>query len=83
MVYRGKVQNGHIVLESGARLPEGTDVQIEPIETPPAPGGVQAFLASDAHWHGTDEELYRLLAELKHDKQEELRRQLSEPEQEL
>ena len=38
MVYFGKVQNGKIVPEPGARLAEGSTVRIEPVEatTPPA-----------------------------------------------
>ena len=31
MVYRGVVQNGVVVLGEGVRLPEGTEVQIEPV----------------------------------------------------
>jgi hypothetical protein len=30
MVYRGKVENGVVVLEKDARLPEGTEVRVEP-----------------------------------------------------
>ncbi len=29
MVYRGKVSNGTVVLEAGARIPDGTEVQVE------------------------------------------------------
>ena len=31
MIYRGRVENGVVVLESGARLREGTDVRVEPV----------------------------------------------------
>ncbi len=30
MVYLGKVKNGVVVLENGTRLPDGTDVRVEP-----------------------------------------------------
>jgi hypothetical protein len=32
MTYRGRVKNGVIVLESGVRLREGTDVRVEPVD---------------------------------------------------
>ena len=32
MTYRGEVKNGVVVLEPGARLDEGTQVRVEPIE---------------------------------------------------
>ncbi len=32
MTYRGRVINGVVVLESGVRLREGTDVRVEPVE---------------------------------------------------
>jgi len=31
MTYRGKCKNGVIVLEGDARLPEGTEVRVEPV----------------------------------------------------
>jgi len=53
MVYFGKVQNGKIVPEAGARLTEGTTVRIEPVETAgaaPARPGMDPFdsLGDDA-----------------------------------
>lgn len=33
MIYRGRVQNGVVVIEEGGGLPEGTVVAVEPIET--------------------------------------------------
>ena len=32
MTYRGTVKNGVIVLDSGAKLPDGTAVQVRPLE---------------------------------------------------
>ena len=31
MTYRGKFKNGVVVLEGDARLPEGTEVRVEPV----------------------------------------------------
>ena len=31
MTYRGKVQNGVVVLDSGGKLPDGTAVEVQPI----------------------------------------------------
>ncbi|MEA2709641.1 MAG: hypothetical protein QOF78_2242 [Phycisphaerales bacterium] len=32
MTYRGQVKNGVVVLEGSASLPEGTQVQVQPVE---------------------------------------------------
>ncbi len=32
MTYRGHIENGVVVLEPGPRLPEGTEVRVEPVE---------------------------------------------------
>ena len=37
MSYKGIVKNGLVVLEQGARLPEGTTVRVEPITAEPHP----------------------------------------------
>jgi len=37
MVYHGHVENGVIVLDGPGRLPEGSEVQVQPAEKPPAP----------------------------------------------
>ena len=34
MTYRGKVQGGVVVLESPASIPEGTEVNVEPVSEP-------------------------------------------------
>ena len=36
MTYRGKVKDGVVVLEPGARLDEGADVVVEQVESAPA-----------------------------------------------
>ena len=36
MMFRGKVKGGVVVLEPGARLDEGADVVVEPVEPAPA-----------------------------------------------
>jgi hypothetical protein len=33
MAYRGTVKGGVVILDEGARLAEGTQVQVEPIES--------------------------------------------------
>jgi hypothetical protein len=38
MTYRGRVQNGVVVLEAGARLREGMDVRVEPVPETEAAG---------------------------------------------
>jgi hypothetical protein len=39
MTYRGHVENGMIVLDGPERLPEGSEVQVQPIEKPVPPAG--------------------------------------------
>ena len=36
MTFRGRVSGGVVILESGAELPEGTAVTVQPVETPPS-----------------------------------------------
>ena len=36
MVYRGRVQNGVVVLDNGAKLEEGQPVSVRPLRKPPA-----------------------------------------------
>ena len=31
MTYRGKVKNGVVILEAGAKIPDGSEVKVEPI----------------------------------------------------
>jgi hypothetical protein len=38
VTYHGRVENGVVVLEGGATLPEGTAVVVETCETRPTPG---------------------------------------------
>ena len=35
MTYRGRVRNGVVVLEGEAKMPEGTEVRVEPVEERP------------------------------------------------
>ncbi|MHC4179618.1 MAG: hypothetical protein ACYSWU_19065 [Planctomycetota bacterium] len=39
MVYRGRVAGGVVVLEGGVRLPEGTPVKVETVESEKTVGG--------------------------------------------
>ena len=34
MTYRGKVKNGVVVLEAGAKIPDGIEVRVEPVAIP-------------------------------------------------
>ena len=84
MIYQGKVQNGTIVLEGNQRLPEGTTVHVEPVKpNKPRRGSAEAILSTAGAWAGAEDEVDRLLAELKEMKQAEVERQLREPEPEL
>ena len=85
MIYHGKVQNGTVVFEGNRRPPEGTDVLIESVRSPDKPprGSYEAIRESIGIWAGCDDEIDRLLAELKEMKQAEVERQLREPEPEL
>jgi hypothetical protein len=50
MVYRGRVKGGVVVLETGASLPEGIEVRIEPVSPAgkgPAPGSTLAEQFAD------------------------------------
>lgn len=44
MVYRGRVENGYVVLEDGMVLPDGTRVRVEPVGAPAAGGNTRSFL---------------------------------------
>lgn len=35
MIYRGQFKNGVVVLDENAELPEGTEVQVQPVTSPP------------------------------------------------
>lgn len=35
MTYRGRVKNGVVVLDGNAKMPEGTEVRVEPMEERP------------------------------------------------
>jgi hypothetical protein len=88
MVYRGKIQNGVVVFEGAASLPEGTEVRIEPLQSPvldhkPRRGSLEAILPFAGIWADQADEVDRSLAELRNMKAEELRRQLAQPDPEL
>ena len=87
MVYRGKVHNGIIVFDGAERLPEGTEVRIEPVgngaQTEPRAGSPDALMPFAGMWADQREEMEKSLAELHAMKEEEVRRQSSEPDPEL
>lgn len=78
MVYRGRVEKGVVVLEGEPALPEGTRVRVETEGAAAPVGSIEAILDSGAHWHGTAEEMDRLLDDVREMKQAELRGQMGE-----
>jgi hypothetical protein len=84
MVYRGKIQNGVVVTDGALNLPEGTELEIVPLDAHKSRrGSPEAIAASAGVWRGQDDEIDRLLAELKEMKKAEVEQQLREPEPEL
>jgi hypothetical protein len=85
MTYTGEVKHCVVVLEDAPQLKDGARVreEVEAATTEPVPGSVEAVLSRNACWQGPDEEIDKLLADLKKMKAEELRLQLSEPVEEL
>ncbi|MBW3599421.1 MAG: hypothetical protein KY475_19390 [Planctomycetes bacterium] len=41
MIYRGRVENGAIILDDDVRLPDGTEVKVEPVDAPAAPDATE------------------------------------------
>ena len=66
MTYRGHIQNGQIILDEPANLPEGTRVSVEPLlrSTTARSGSAAAILSSLEPWDGPPEELDHLMAEI-------------------
>lgn len=85
MIYRAKVVNGQIVLEGNERLPEGMLVKITVIEKEENPprGSAAAILKYAGIWADQEADMEKSLAELKAMKEEEVRRQMSEPDEQL
>ena len=52
MTYRGRVKKGVVVLEGEAKMPEGTEVRVEPIEERPLMDLVRVAegLPDDPEW---------------------------------
>ncbi len=52
MTYRGRVKKGVVVLEGEAKMPEGTEVRVEPIEERPLMDLVRAAegVPDDPEW---------------------------------
>jgi hypothetical protein len=68
MTYRGRVQNGVVVLDGAPPLVEGTVVNVEPLpeqNADPRPGTAAAILRHAGTWQGDPGEIDRLLAELR------------------
>ncbi len=52
MTYHGRVKNGVVVLEGDAKMPEGTEVRVEPVEERPLMDLVRVVegVPDDAGW---------------------------------
>lgn len=81
MKYRGRVQEGLVVLDQSSSLRDGTIVEVKPIVTLPEAsepadqphrGSAVAVLRYAGIWSAESEEVDRALAELRESKQEEL-----------
>ncbi len=75
MTYMGHVKHGVVILDGNPPLDEGTLVRVEPVAESAsryARGSAQAILRHTARWHGPDEEIDRLLADLRQMKQQEV-----------
>jgi len=71
MTFRGQVKNGEIVLDHGAKLREGTVVEViavEPANGRPQRGSPQAVAASRAKWVGPPDEAELILDEIRREK---------------
>ncbi len=66
MTYRGHIQNGQIILDEPADLPEGTRVSVEPMFQPSSThsGSATVILNSLEPWEGPPEELDHLITEI-------------------
>jgi hypothetical protein len=81
MTYRGHIQNGVVVLDERADLPDGTPVAVQSLggSQEPAPGSPQAVLKAAGTWHGDAAELDRLLEELRREKWAEVEAENNQP----
>lgn len=43
MVYRGRIQNGHVVLDPPGRLPEGAEVEVIVSQATPTPSPLMRY----------------------------------------
>ena len=75
MTYRGRFQNGVVVLEGSPSLEEGTVVTVEPIATTPQSpqrGSARAVMQNAGAWAGDPHEIDRLLDEIRRSKRVEV-----------
>jgi hypothetical protein len=85
MTYIGEVHNGVVVLKDAPPLEEGTEVRVEVTGSSNKfrRGSAAAVLQHKGTWVGPEGEIDRLLAEVREMKQEELRLQQSQPDEQL
>ena len=70
MTYRGRVQNGVVVLEAGTALEDGTPVRVEPEDPVASPrGSAEAVMRHAGIWAAQASEVDQSLAELRRAKQ--------------
>ena len=76
MTYRGRIQNGVVVLEGSPSLDEGTLVDVVPLAPPGKPkrGSAEAIMQHAGIWADVADEVDRQLAELKEMKRAEIAR---------
>lgn len=76
MKYRGRVRNGVVVLDMPNGLSEGTVVEVEPLTQPAVtgarPGSAQAVLRHAGIWQADNDEVDRLLDEIRRSKEAEV-----------
>lgn len=77
MTYRGRFQNGVVVLDQTPAFEEGTVVEVHVVSAPAGskarPSGKEALLRAAGMWEDQAEEIDKLLNELREMKQAELR----------
>jgi hypothetical protein len=77
MMFRGRIKNGVVVFDGAAPLADGTVVDVQPHRDAgePKQGSAEAIMRHAGFWAGEEDEVQRLLAELKEEKWAEVRAQ--------
>ena len=85
MTLRGRIKNGVVVFDGAAPLAEGTEVDVQPHRDAgePKQGSAEAIMRHAGFWAGEEDEVERLLAELKEEKWAEVQAQRDKPDPEV